>query len=36
MDDSVPGIWYDENGECNFCKLQDESEKQYPQGDKGR
>lgn len=30
MDTSVPDIEFDENGVCNYCKLQDELEKQYP------
>jgi len=36
MDTTVPGIWFDENGECNFCKIHNESEKQYPQGEEGK
>jgi N-acetyl sugar amidotransferase len=30
MDDSVPGITFDENGVCPFCTIQDELEKKYP------
>ncbi len=33
MDDSVPGISFDENGVCPFCKIQDELERKYPLGD---
>lgn len=30
MDDTVPGITFDENGECTFCKIHDELEKKFP------
>ncbi len=30
MDDTVPGIQFDEKGECTFCKIHDELEKKYP------
>ncbi len=30
MDDTVPGINFDENGVCTFCKIHDELEKKYP------
>jgi N-acetyl sugar amidotransferase len=30
MDDSVPGIEFDENGECTFCKIHDELEAKFP------
>ena len=30
MDDTVPGIKFDENGVCTFCKIHDELEKKYP------
>ncbi len=33
MDDSVPGITFDEDGICPFCKIQDEMEKKYPLDD---
>lgn len=33
MDDTVPGITFDENGICTFCKIHDELEKKYPLND---
>jgi N-acetyl sugar amidotransferase len=30
MDDSVPGMSFNEKGICPFCKIQDELEKKYP------
>lgn len=30
MDTTVPGIWFDDKGECNFCKIHDLEEKRYP------
>ncbi|AFN75902.1 N-acetyl sugar amidotransferase [Melioribacter roseus P3M-2] len=30
MDDSVPGIKFDENGICTYCKIHDELERKYP------
>lgn len=30
MDDSVPGIHFDGNGECTFCKIHDRMDKRYP------
>lgn len=30
MDDSVKGIIFDSNGECTFCKIHDELNKNYP------
>ena len=30
MDDTVQGIFFDEKGECNFCKIHNEMEKEYP------
>ena len=30
MDDTVPGISFDEKGECTFCKIHDELEAKYP------
>ncbi len=35
QDSSVPGIEFDENGECNFCKMHDKLEKIFPNGSKG-
>ena len=35
IDTTVPGVKFDENGECNFCKLHDKLEKQYPLNEKG-
>lgn len=34
MDDSVPGIKYDEQGVCTFCKIHDELEKKYALNEK--
>jgi len=33
MDDTVPGITFDENGICTFCKIHDELERKYPLND---
>lgn len=33
MDDTVPGITFDENGECTFCKIHDDLEKKFPMND---
>ncbi|MEM4260584.1 MAG: N-acetyl sugar amidotransferase [Candidatus Woesearchaeota archaeon] len=33
MDDTVPGIQFDENGICTFCKIHDELEQKYPLND---
>jgi len=30
MDDTVPGIQFDENGICTFCKIHEDLEKKYP------
>jgi len=30
MDDTVPGITFDENGECTFCKIHDDLENKFP------
>jgi N-acetyl sugar amidotransferase len=30
LDDTIPGIKYDANGVCNFCKIYDEMDKYYP------
>ncbi|MBZ0179652.1 MAG: N-acetyl sugar amidotransferase [Melioribacteraceae bacterium] len=30
MDDTVPGISFDENGECPFCKIHDDLERKFP------
>lgn len=29
MDTTVPGIWFDENGECSYCKLHDKMDRQF-------
>ena len=34
-DSTIPGITFDENGVCNYCRLHDELEKQYPSGKEG-
>ncbi len=36
IDGSVPGVVFDENGECNFCKLHDKMDKEYPLNEAGR
>lgn len=30
MDDTVPGIEFDKDGECTFCKIHDDLKKKYP------
>lgn len=30
MDTTVPDIWFDEDGECKYCKIHDEMEKRHP------
>ncbi len=35
MDTTVPGISFDEKGECGFCKLHDKLERLYPLSEKG-
>lgn len=30
MDDTVPGITFDENGQCTFCKIHDDLENKFP------
>jgi N-acetyl sugar amidotransferase len=34
-DETTPNITFDEKGICNYCKLQDEMEKEYPTGKEG-
>ena len=34
--DSIPNIIFDKNGVCNFCKQNEELEKEYPIGDEGQ
>ena len=36
MDSTVPFIEFDHNGICNYCKIHDSLEKQYPLGEEGR
>jgi N-acetyl sugar amidotransferase len=36
IDTSVPGVTFDSQGECNFCKLHTKMEKQYPLGEEGK
>ncbi|MBZ0183563.1 MAG: N-acetyl sugar amidotransferase [Melioribacteraceae bacterium] len=33
MDDTVPCISFDENGECPFCKIHDDLERKFPMND---
>ncbi len=30
MDSSVPDIWFDDDGECKYCKIHDEMESRHP------
>lgn len=34
-DETVPGITFDENGVCNYCKAHDQLELEYPTGEAG-
>lgn len=36
MDTTVPGIQFDEQGVCNFCKIHDEMEKEFPLNELGQ
>lgn len=36
MDTTVPGINFDPQGECNFCKLHDKMDKEFPRGEEGK
>lgn len=36
MDSDVPGIIFDDSGICNYCKVHDKTEKQYPLDNIGR
>ena len=33
LDTTIEDIWFDENGECKYCKIHDEMEKRHPFGD---
>jgi len=35
-DTTIPGINFDKNGVCNYCKIHDEMELEYPQGKKAQ
>ena len=35
MDSTVPSIWFDENGICNYCKIHDDLDRQYPLNEVG-
>ncbi len=35
MDTTAHDIWFDEDGECKFCKIHDELEKTHPLGNQG-
>ena len=35
LDSTVPEIHYDEDGVCNYCKINDEIMKEYPDGSEG-
>lgn len=34
-DETIPNISFDEEGVCNYCKLHDEIEREYPTGEEG-
>jgi N-acetyl sugar amidotransferase len=34
-DETTPGITFDENGICNYCKTHDQMEQEYPTGEDG-
>lgn len=36
IDTTVPGVSFDKNGICNFCKVHDKLEKEFPQNEDGR
>ncbi len=36
LDDRIPGITFDENGVCQYCKIHDELKRMYPLDDKGQ
>ena len=36
LDDSVPEIYFDDNGKCNYCIINDEIINQYPSGTIGK
>ena len=35
LDTTAKDIWFDENGQCKYCKIHDEMEKIYPLGEQG-
>jgi hypothetical protein len=36
LNDNIPGVTIGESGECNYCDLHDELNKQYPTGKEGK
>ena len=36
IDSTVPGVEFDQNGECNYCKIHDALVEAYPRGEKGQ
>lgn len=36
QDSTVPGIYFNQKGECNFCELHDKMELLFPNGEKGK
>ena len=36
LDENIPDIFFDDNGECNYCKQYDALSKDYPRGEKGQ
>jgi N-acetyl sugar amidotransferase len=35
LDDTVPDIWFDEKGECNYCKMHDLLDSKFPNDERG-
>ncbi len=35
MDESVPGFRFEKDGTCNYCRMQDELEREFPLGEEG-
>lgn len=35
-DETVPNIVFDENGVCNYCRIHDQLNREYPTGEEGR
>ena len=35
MDETVPGFRLEKNGTCNYCRIHDELEREFPLGEEG-